>query len=176
MKKLITIILFISLVAPFIIGLRTYNVQLKRIKKSVKKSITEQIDKTLLVRLSFNKSEITKLDWKHTKEFEHNTEMYDVVFKEIKSDSIIYWCWLDNEETILEKSLNKLIAKSIGKNEENNQTKDFIKQLIKKVYIQEYISLITNSSFVENNYKIISESAITSIPLDISLPPPRLSI
>ena len=84
--------------------------KLKKVKKSVKKTITEHIDKNLLVRLSFNKDEITKLKWEHSKEFEHKSEMYDIVHKEIKSDSIIYWCWLDNEETQLEKSLNILIA------------------------------------------------------------------
>lgn len=176
MKKLISIILFVSLIAPFIIGLRTYNVQLKRIKKSVKKSITEHIDKSLLVRLSFNKSEITKLDWKHSKEFKHDSEMYDIVYKEIKSDSIIYWCWLDNDETVLEKSLNTLIAKSIGKNENNNQTKDFIKQIIKKVYLQQDLTFNINSTIIKNYYYIKSDCYINSIPLDISLPPPQLSV
>jgi hypothetical protein len=176
LKKLTTIILFISLIAPFIIGLRTYDIQIKRIKKSVKKSITENIDKNLLVRLSFNKDQITKLNWEHSKEFEYNSEMYDIVHKEIISDSVIYWCWLDKEETNLEKSLNSLIAKSIGKSQSNNPSKDIIKQLIKKTYINQGVLIDLISSInISNHYKI-PINKLSSIPQKISSPPPEFSI
>lgn len=147
--------------------------QLKKVKKSVKKTITEHIDKNLLVRLSFNKNEITKLKWEHTKEFEHKSEMYDIVHKEIKSDSIIYWCWLDNEETQLEKSLNILIAKTIGENENDIPTKDIIKQLIKKTYINQTVFVNPNSSQVVYDYNNVYVVNSNSITLEISSPPPE---
>lgn len=176
MKKLITFILFISLITPFIIGLWTYDVQLRKLKKSVKKIITENIDRNLLVRLSFNKDEITKLRWEHTKEFEYKSEMYDIVHKEIKSDSIIYWCWQDNDETNLEKSLNVLISKAIGDDHNSNPTKETIKQLIKKTFINQSELLYSNNIIEMNNYFNISTSIFRSITLEISSPPPELSI
>lgn len=176
MKKLTTIILFISLIAPFVIGLRTYDVQLKKLKKSVKKTIAEHIDRSLLVRLSFNKDEITKLQWEHSKEFEYNSEMYDIVHKEIKSDSVVYWCWLDNEETNLEKSLNNLIAKSLGESQNDKPSKDIIKQLIKKTFISQTALLYTNTYTELNNYFNISSKRFNSIILEISSPPPEFYI
>ncbi len=176
MKKLTTIILFISLIAPFVIGLRTYDVQLKKLKKSVKKTIAEHIDRSMLVRLSFNKDEITKLQWEHSKEFEYNSEMYDIVHKEIKSDSVVYWCWLDNEETNLERSLNNLIAKSIGENQNDNPSKDIIKQLIKKTFISQSELLYSNTYTELNNNFIISTISFNTIILEISSPPPEFSI
>ncbi len=53
-----------------------------------------------MVRLKFSKTEITtKLNWKHSKEFEFNNQMYDVVDKVVTRDSIRYWCWWDFKET-----------------------------------------------------------------------------
>lgn len=176
LKKYISIILLLTLIAPFLIGLRTYHVQIKKIKKSIKKSITEQIDKSSLVRLAFYKNEITSLNWKHSKEFEHQSEMYDIVHKEIKSDSIIYWCWLDNEEAYLEKSLNILIAKTIGKDDASNRTKDFVKQIIKKIYIQKETYFTPNKSESANNYLCFDDDKLITIPQEITIPPPRTSI
>ncbi len=147
--------------------------QLKKVKKSVKKTITEHIDKNLLVRLSFNKDEITKLKWEHSKEFEYKSEMYDIVHKEIKSDSIVYWCWLDNEETQLEKSLNILIAKTIGENKNDIPTKDIIKQLIKKTYINQTVFVNQKSSQEVSDYNNVYVVNSNSITLEISSPPPE---
>ena len=150
--------------------------QLKKLKKSVKKTITEHIDKTLLIRLSFNKDQITKLKWEHSKEFKYNSNMYDIVHKEIKSDSIIYWCWLDNDEANLEKSLNILIAKAIGEDQNTNPNKDTFKQLIKKTFLNQAV-LQNIFAFIEiNNHYKTPIFNLSSIPRKISSPPPEFSI
>lgn len=149
--------LFVCLISPFVVGLRTYDLQLKKIKKSIKHKITENIDRSLLVRLSFHSSEVTQLHWEHSKEFELNDFMYDIVSEEIKPDSIIYWCWLDHEETQLEKSLKKLVADASGKNTDNSHTKSLIKNLLQKVFISEYDQLILFSSKQINSYLVLND-------------------
>lgn len=81
------------------------------------------MDHEELVLLKFTKEEIkTKLRWKHSKEFEYNGQMYDIVSKEIKGDSIFYRCWWDHEETQLNKNLKKLVASAFNQDEDNQET------------------------------------------------------
>lgn len=167
--------LFVCLISPFVVGLRTYDLQLKKIKKSIKHKITENIDQSLLVRLSFHSSEITQLKWKHSKEFELNDFMYDIVSKEIKPDSIIYWCWLDYEETQLEKSLKKLVYDASDKNADNNHTKNIIKSLLLKVYIPQYDQSIHICSVLTSSYEVINDLINDDIYSNTFSPPPEVN-
>lgn len=106
--------------------------QKKHIKKEIKAQIVKGIDREELVLLCFSKNEANnKLRWKHSKEFEYNNEMYDVVEKEEKGSFIYYWCWWDHEETKLNKQLQKLIAIALGNNPENKNCKDQLQQFYK---------------------------------------------
>lgn len=175
MRKFIAILLFICLISPFVVGLRTYDLQLTKIKKSIKDKIIENIDQSRLVRLSFHSSEVTKLNWEHSKEFEFNDFMYDIASKEIKSDSIIYWCWLDHEETQLEKSLKKLIADASGKNTDNSHTKNLIKSLLQKVFIPQYDQAIHIRLELTNGYVLLNDLIEDNIYLKTFSPPPEIN-
>lgn len=80
------------------------------------------MDEKELVLLKFTKEETeTKLRWEHSKEFEYNGQMYDIVSSEIKGDSIYYHCWWDYEETKLNKKLKKLVASAFDQDEDNKK-------------------------------------------------------
>ena len=51
-----------------------------------------------------------ELDWKHSKEFEYNGKMYDVISVQKGRDSISYTCWLDKEETELNIKLKTILV------------------------------------------------------------------
>lgn len=74
------------------------------IKREVKRQIIAGIDEDDLVLLKFSKEEAkTKLRWEHSKEFEYNRQMYDVVKTMTLGGMVYYWCWLDHEETKLNR-------------------------------------------------------------------------
>lgn len=75
-----------------------------------------------LVLLKFSKEETqTKLRWEHSKEFEYDGQMYDIVSKEVKGDSIFYRCWWDHEETKLNKKLQILVANALNEDEDKRK-------------------------------------------------------
>lgn len=59
--------------------------------------------------------------------------MYDVIETEIHGDSLYYFCWVDHEETLLNKKLNQLLASVMAnplkENKEHKRIIDFYKSL-----------------------------------------------
>lgn len=90
------------------------------VRKQVKRELMRSIPKEELVLISVTKEESeTKLEWEHSKEFEYQGSMFDVVYKEIKGEIINYWCWPDTEESSLNLLLNSLVEKKQSNNNEN---------------------------------------------------------
>lgn len=93
------------------------------LRREIKWKMIAGMDHKELVLLTFTKEETkTKLRWEHSKEFEYNGQMYDIVSQEIKGDSIFYRCWWDHEETQLNKNLKKLVASAFNQDEDNRET------------------------------------------------------
>jgi hypothetical protein len=92
------------------------------------------LDKKELSLLRFTKEEAqSQVKWEHSREFEYKDQMYDVVKTEVKGDTIYYWCWLDHQETTLNKKLSQLVAKALGNDPQNSDKEkkfaDFVKTL-----------------------------------------------
>ena len=106
--SIIFLFLFLLSLPSIIIFLE---IKKSEIKKEIKNKIISGINKNELVFLKFSKQEaVNQLKWEHSKEFKYNNEMYDVIEKKESNDSVYYWCWLDNEETKINKQLNNLLS------------------------------------------------------------------
>lgn len=108
-------------------------------KTSVKKEVKEQLiagkNKEELTLLRFTRKEAqTKLDWEHAREFEYNNQMYDVVETKTKGDSIFYWCWLDQEETELNRKLKNLVAQILATDQQNKENQKRLINFFKSLY------------------------------------------
>lgn len=126
-KQLISLSLIFLLVAPFWISYSSIHLQKYQIKKEIKKNIIAGIDDSELVLLKFTSGEVNKkLVWEHSKEFEYNDIMYDIIKTEVKNDSVYYWCWKDSEETMLNNRLKSLVSKAV---EGNKESKDRLQRL-----------------------------------------------
>jgi len=124
---LMFILIIFGLVIPYTSFFISLNYNKIQIKKQIKKSIIAGIKKEELVFLKFsNKETQTILKWKHSKEFEFENQMYDIVSFEIKTDSIFYWCWLDHAETALNKKLNLLTLFALGNSKQNKENHKLI--------------------------------------------------
>lgn len=104
-------------------------------RREIKHKIIESNSKDKLVHLKFNKTEVEKLlKWEHSKEFEYNNQMFDVVEVNETNDSIEYWCWWDNKETELNKQLSSLLFFVYDSSQQTKDTKNRIEQFLKGFY------------------------------------------
>ncbi len=107
--------LILSLLTPFMIFTWFVSIEKQRIKKDVKEKIVSGLDKNelSLIALSVKEAEY-KLRWEHSREFEYNGTMYDIVEKKESADSLFFWCWEDHEETSLNRKLSSMVNREIG--------------------------------------------------------------
>jgi hypothetical protein len=136
--KAIGIFLLICLVAPIVVTFTFLHYQKKQVRKEVKHQIIAGIDKSELVLLKFTEEESqSKLKWEHSREFEYNDQMYDIVETEIKWDTIYYWCWWDNKETKLNKQLDNLLANALENNPIKKDNQKRLTNFYKSLYCQQ---------------------------------------
>jgi hypothetical protein len=145
------------------------------VKKEVEKHIIAGINKDDLVLLIFSKEETqTLLRWEHSKEFEYNHQMYDVVETLTFGNTICYWCWWDQEETKLNRRLRELAAQACGEapkiGEKNEPSILSLKTLYCAVYYGWKIS--TPELFYKQFCSFFD--LYSSIFIQPPTPPPRL--
>lgn len=124
MRKNIIVILCCIALGSFSGTFFWYQIQKISIKKTISEYIDNGIEKEKLVLLKFTYADSeTKLRWEHSKEFEYNNQMYDVVEIEYKNDSVYYLCWHDKEETAINNQIRKM-AKFVLPNNIKDDHKD----------------------------------------------------
>ena len=138
------------LILPVVSTLGWLNYKKFKVRKKVKREIIAGISRDKLVLLGFLSSETkTKLRWEHSKEFEFDNQMYDIVETNQVKDSVYYWCWLDNDETQLNKHLKTVAEKTFNTNpqkkEKQNQLIVFFKGLYCEKFTSPNLSLYSNS-------------------------------
>jgi hypothetical protein len=122
-------------VLPFLVTSLWLQHQKKLVKKEVKAMILADIEKGQLERLQFSKEESANLlEWKHSKEFAFEGNMYDIVETEQCGDSIIYWCWLDKKETALNQQLAGLLEELLGTKQERSEKKNRLNHFSKTLF------------------------------------------
>lgn len=175
-KKFIALLLFLCLLAPFAITYTFLRVQKHQLKRNIKHTIIKAIDKNELVLLRFSIKEATeKLDWEHSKEFEFEGEMYDVVEKRESKDSVIFWCWWDNKETMLNRQLAGVLLNSWQQNDNQKQQNDYLIQ-----YTKNWLSCDSSPKCPADKFSFIQSPSpgylfyhINFLP-PIPTPPPRV--
>jgi hypothetical protein len=144
------ILLLLSLIAPVVTGLTVLHFQRKAVRKQVKNRILEGIPNSefTLIKIS---PESKNIRWKHSKEFEFKGEMYDVVRTEKHGDTTYYYCWWDNQETLLNQKLNENISMELGQNATNKSTKNKLISFYKSLYFSEEILDIKHPFYIPQN-------------------------
>ncbi len=164
-----------SFIAPVATTYFILRNQKKIIKKEIKRKIIAGIAKEELVLLKFTEQEKQeKLKWEHSKEFEFNGNMYDVVDNEIKGDTTIYWCWLDDEETKLNKQLSELVSRALGNNPKNKENQKRLNNFFNSLFYSESKEKIAISVLEINCKCVYTQKFIQFVsysPLD---PPPKM--
>lgn len=135
MKRLFSILFILVLLVPY---LGTYGwLQFKKyqVRKEIKTRIISGINKKELVLLKFTTKEInTDLRWKHAGEFEYRNQMFDVVKKEVRSDSTFYYCLNDYAESGFNKHIKMLISEFMGQNPQKKENQKRLVKLFQTLY------------------------------------------
>lgn len=133
------------------------------------------IDKSELVLLKFAQSETqTKLRWEHSREFEFEQQMYDVVESQIIGDSIYYWCWWDHEETALNQLLKELATHAFAQHPTNKQQQEKLINFLHSLYYAEYREWHSTAHIVEAQKKFNYFNTYSSLYISPPTPPPEL--
>jgi len=151
--------------------------QKKEVKHEVKWKIIQGLDKSELVLIQLSKAEMEdKLEWEHSKEFEFEGEMYDVVEFEETTDSVKYWCWWDHKETELNKNLADVVNSLLGNHPERQEKEhkliSFYQSLFSEKIYQWKALQFTKISTPISEYSFVSKVHINSIPS----PPPQKGV
>lgn len=102
--------------------------------------LIEKIDKSELVLLKFKTEEInSKIEWEHSKEFKYHNKMYDIIETIFWGDSVVFHCWLDDEETQLNKTLFNLLTSSLEKKNKSNKIFNQLNSFNSIFYINQII-------------------------------------
>lgn len=93
------------------------------------------MSKERLVRLAFTEAQAdTLLRWEHAKEFEFQNQMYDVLEQQKQGDSMVYLCWWDQEETLLNRHLDDFAKKAFTRDPQQQKAQDQLFQFFKSIY------------------------------------------
>jgi hypothetical protein len=174
------IVLSIIFVLPLHSSFLSIQHRKKMLRKEIKRKIIAGLEEAELVKLKFANADLNKkLKWKHSKEFEFNGEMYDIVSSKKTADSTEYLCWWDAEESILNQKLLALVSKKIpdlpGNRELSFQLTNFYKTfyfgdltVFNKIRNQRIVNCFTANCFVSESDKLISGFQ------KINSPPPKI--
>jgi len=80
----------------------------------VKRQMMAGLPEEELVLLAFTAQDAAvQLQWEHSREFEYQGHMYDVVHTTQKGDTIYYRCWPDHAETSLNRRLTHVVEQAM---------------------------------------------------------------
>lgn len=168
--------MLLCLIIPFTTVYFLFQYQKKQVKREIKHRMIEGISKSELVLLKFTLAQTqSSLSWEHSKEFEYIGQMYDVVEKKFKGDTIYYWCWADNKETKLNKQLDKLLQYALGCNTNNKENQKRLSNFYKSLFFEKFSITTKFYPPINNKQKSICFINYISISNQPTDPPPKIS-
>lgn len=178
MKRQVCSILFLLiLVLPTVVTYTYFQYRRKEIKREVKLQLANlNFDDLVLLRFSNHELD-AKVRWKHSKEFEFEGKMFDIIQLKKSKDSISFWCWLDKQETELNNKLNTLLVEVCRMDIPMQKQKLSFYQFYKSLYFLETKDLnlfnfqsIHNEEiyFSSNLYKFLAEKSLFRPPNNFS--------
>lgn len=138
MRTIKTIVLLLVLTAPILGTWAWLTIHKSQVRKAAKHYIMETADPSNFVTFQFTDEQIAReLDWEHSREFEYKGQMYDVVDRYRNGDKTTIICWPDNEETVINKSLDNLVSQFLGNDPVNSESQEKVVVFYRSLYFEE---------------------------------------
>ena len=165
--------MFFCLLVPVVSTFSYLHYHKKQVRRQIKHEMMDNLDKESFVHLKFSKKDAEDLlKWKHSKEFEYDGEMYDVVQVIESEDSLQYYCWWDHKETALNRTLNKTLYATMNKDNENKKHQNNWISWLKNIVPSENLCLNPIEFKGHLKWRFYSES-LTDLSLIPLTPPPK---
>jgi|GEM_PF-604329 len=175
LKAFVSLMILSAFCLPFCATYLGLQIQKWRVKHEVKAKLIQGIDKSKLTHFTFSKSQLeTELDWEDDHEFEYKGEMYDVIERHEKGDSVKFVCWHDKAETELNQRLQRLVAKAAHSSHEHQARESLYCKFLKSLVITVVPQLALSPIESQRNFASHA-SQYEFILLDEKLKPPHFS-
>lgn len=177
MRRSISISLFLCLTGPFVLLFSHLQWERHQVRRQIKREIIAGIDSSQLVQLSFCREQSKALlRWEHAREFEYESQMYDVVFTYCSGDSITYWCWWDHEETALNRKLMALVDGAWGHHPLRQQKQNRLLDFLRGLYTHDLSTLNNFADAARQHHEFYCPAQrCTSVLFAPLVPPPEFS-
>lgn len=176
MKKLLPVFFFLCLIAPFAVGFLWLQHERHLVRREVKHQLVAQVNKEELVLLKFTEEQAQKINWKHSREFEFEGWMYDIVQQENRGDTTYYWCWWDYKETRLNKQLDHLLVRALQQNPVNRENQERLVKFIKTVHQNPPVYLSNHFCPEDSEKRGFKRSMYKSLHFTPPAPPPWITM
>jgi hypothetical protein len=148
----------------------------KAIRRLVKQEILEGFGEDELVHLTFTIEASKQLEWEHSKEFKFKNQFYDVVRTKISGGNITYSCWLDKQETEVNKKLDHLIADVLDGMPSENESSKALNKLLQSLFTENFSSLGLILPVSDNQKILVGEDDdLISLNFEPLVPPPNVA-
>lgn len=177
MKKIFSIFFIIIIIFQSVGVISLLKIQQTYIKNTVKSRIKSGIPAAEHLLFTFHKNDIADnsddLQFIHSKEFRYKGEMYDVLNKVEKADSVVYTVIHDPKETGLFAKLDKYVNDDLENNPFQKQLTRNIKNLLFAVYLLVSYEELQTTYNLFSVYNYYNNHEITRY-LRPNSPPPEL--
>lgn len=117
MNRIISILLLLCFLLPGLSSFSWLHYQRYLIKSKIKWQLLAALPDDDLLLLKFHEKDVQKqLHWEHSREFEYEWKMYDVVRQKKQGDTLYLWCFEDHQETSLKQKIRHLVNTSLANN------------------------------------------------------------
>jgi hypothetical protein len=113
------------------------------------------------------------LEWIEENEFRIDGEMYDVVKREVKKDSIYLYCLHDKTESILYSGIVKIFNRLFGDGPGNDGNSTIINNLLSELYFNTATEFSKFYLEESNRYLPVKTFSLLDGEHFINTPPPR---
>lgn len=133
--RLFATVLLLCLLLPIGGGWLWLRLEKQQAKREAQQFLLAQKGDNALTRLAFTRQQAEhQLHWEHASEFEWQGRMYDVVHLTRTRDSLLLWCWPDDNETTLNRQLADLSLRTAGLPARNAQ-REQVHLLLKSLFL-----------------------------------------
>lgn len=175
LRKLLSILLLFSILFNMTGIYIAFKIEQAHIRSSIKHEIKDGIPEDELHEFHLSQKDYDQLNWVRPDiEFRRRKQMFDIVRRENKGDSIILHCVNDKEESLLFAHLDELIQNKMNKESKTpNSPLNKIVKVIKVVYVNDFSSFILEHQTLNAEIGFYETTKLYNSPsLGVPTPPP----